>query len=276
MAYLFYIFLLAFSSLAADAYKLTLHVQSPGFFCVFNTVLGALDAYDRGDIQGLVVDFEDKGLYYDSTQGPNWWNYYFKPIALGWKEGEPLKLFPQYKKTIFALRGEFEIPLERAHYLIEKYVAIKPEILSKVDGIYREKFQGSYVLGIHYRGTDKRTEAPKVAFEEVWWKADDLLQEKSGYKIFVATDDAKFFDFMKEKYPNAVFGLDAIRSTNGKPVHFAEKKENYRKGEEAVIDMLLLSKCQFLLKTASNLSHCSREFNPSIPTHQLNACFYSE
>lgn len=255
--------------------QLTLHVQNPGLFCVFNTVVGALDDYDRGKLPGLIVDFEKEGLYYDPSVGSNWWEYYFEPIRLG--VSEPVQKVPQYKKTIFALRGEFEIPLQRAHELIQKYIRIKPEVQKKIDALYAEEFEGRTVIGVHYRGTDKKSEAPKVSFEEVYWKVDELVRDLPNVRIFVATDDAKFFAFMKEKYPeDVVFGLDALRSENGKPIHFSEKKQNYRKGLEAVLDALLLSKCQHLVKTASNLSHCSREFNPSLPTTELNVCYYSE
>ena len=256
-------------------YQLTLHVQSPGLFCVFNTVLAALDDYDRGIIDGLHVDFEDQGLYYDKKVGLNWWEYYFEPIRLG---KEASKKFPQYKKTIYALKGEFEIPLERANELIKKYIKIKPALQEKIDEIYANQFKGHDVIGVHYRGTDKKSEAPKVSYEEAYWKIDEVVREKNfkNLKIFLATDDGKFFEFLKEKYPDQLFGMDAMRSKNGKPVHFAKTVENYRKGEEAIIDAILLSKCQFLIKTASNLSQCSREFNPSIPTVQMNVCYYSE
>lgn len=256
------------------SYKLTPHQQSsPGLFCVFNSVLGALDAYDKKEISGLTVDFGTEGLYYDPKVGPNWWTYYFEPIAIG--EQTDFKLFPQYKKTIFSLTGSFEMSLERSHELIEKYVKVKPEILSKVEKIYQEQFAGSYVLGIHYRGTDKKTDSPEVSYGEVASKAEEILKDRSGAKIFVATDDARFLNVMKKRFSYlTVFGLDAIRSDNGKPVHMGNSDENYRKGEEAVVDALLLARCNFLLKNSSNLSQWSRKYNPAIPTLQLNSSYY--
>ena len=268
------LFLLSLGPLWGDAYKLTLQAQSPGLFCVFNTVLGALDAYDKGSFQGLVVDFKDKGLYYDSEVGLNWWNYYFEPIHLGVEEGQQLKLFPQYRKTIFSLTGAYDMSLERAHALIQKYIRIKPALAEKIDELFERDFKGNYVIGVHYRGTDKKSEASVVEYEEFKRNVDEVSGGKEC-KIFVATDDAKFFQFMKAKYPQQVFGLDAIRSSNGKPVHFTGR-ENFRKGEEAVIDALLLSKCQYLIRNSSNLSYCSREFNPTIPTRELNVSTYEE
>lgn len=64
--------------------------------------------------------------------------------------------------------------------------------------------------------------------------------------------------------------IKAQRSSNGEPgVHFINKN-NYSLGEEALIDACLLSKCDLLIRTSSNLSLWSTYFNPSLPTILLN------
>ena len=45
---------------------------------------------------------------------------------------------------------------------------------------------------------------------------------------------------------------------------------NYQKGLDAVIDCLLLSRTQFLIRTASNLSLCAAMFNSRVPDLLLN------
>ena len=73
---------------------------------------------------------------------------------------------------------------------------------------------------------------------------------------------------------NYVFGdkvcfYSSQRSKDGKPVHY-NSEDPYRVGEEALIDCLLLSRTNLLVRTSSNLSLCARYFNPSIPSIEVS------
>lgn len=246
-------------------YVLTPRKVKTGFFSTFNMVLGALDFCEKMHCRGLEVDFGEGGLYFEPQRGQNWWNYYFEPIRLGSMKKARICHFSSKEKRNLSLKAEFELPLERARELIDKYVHIKPEILEKVGQFEKTYFQGYSILGVHYRGTDKVQEAPRVPYEEMEAQIERAAQEQvKEWKIFVATDDQLFLDFVKERWPGKVVAFDAIRSVDGKPIHLTNR-DNYQKGEEAIIDCLLLSRCNLLIKTASNLSDCSLQFNPSLP-----------
>lgn len=265
--------LLAHNTLLPAIYKLTHPLYNPGFFSVFHTVLGALDAHDRSS-NGLIVDFEDQGLYYDARYGPNWWEYYFEPINFSYNN-QPQEKLPTYKKINFALITEFEMSRARGYELIQKYIRLKPHIQDKLDTFVQQYFAGQRAIGIHYRGTDKKSEEPTVPYETVAHYLDLEISEHNNIKIFVATDDAHFLAFMRKRFPEKVIALDAIRSQDQNPVHFPHSENAYQKGEEALLDCLLLSRCAKLYKMASNLSNCSAKFNPSIPVVNLNQS-YSE
>ena len=51
-------------------------------FGMCNYILSLLSAYERKSIDKLKIDFEDKGVFYEESRGPNWWNYYFEPLDL--------------------------------------------------------------------------------------------------------------------------------------------------------------------------------------------------
>jgi hypothetical protein len=59
------------------------------------------------------------------------------------------------------------------------------------------------------------------------------------------------------------------RSLDGRPIDVVQG-DNRAKGEDAVMDCLLLSRCQYLVRTASNLSLCSTLFSPDMPVMLLN------
>ena len=251
-------------------YLLTHRPEDAGFFSIFHTVLGALDFMETSNsCCGLRVNFEDKGIYYDKEYGENWWEYYFEPIDIGKKTGIVKKFF-NYKMIAFTFYGEFGMSRERGNELIRKYIFLKPHIQKKIDDFYETNFQENYVIGVHYRGTDKCLEAGIVPYKNVYERLKPIIKNHNNYKIFVATGDSYFLTYMHAYFPGRIIAIKAIRSDEGIGVHFTEKNRNYKKGEEAVIDCILLSKCDLLLKTSSNLSNCSIKFNPNIPVIELN------
>lgn len=252
-------------------YLLTHRLDKAGLFSVFHTVLGALDFMEQDDrCCGLGVNFENKGFYYDKSLGENWWNYYFEPIEIGQKT-DIIKKIPHYKKICWSVASEFAMSRERGYELIAKYIIPKPHIQKKIDLFCEKNFKNKHVIGIHYRGTDKCSEAQIVPYCDVYdCVAAELIKLDKDYVIFVATDDMYFLSYMNAYFPGRIVCTDAIRSDSGAAVHFAETKLNYQKGEDAIIDCILLSKCDLLIKTDSNLSNCSIKFNPHIPYIMLN------
>ncbi|MBW1743085.1 MAG: hypothetical protein JRJ47_06600 [Deltaproteobacteria bacterium] len=65
------------------------------------------------------------------------------------------------------LRYHYNVPLtlDNAPKLIKKYLRIKDDITDEVDAFCKNHF-GHNVLGIHYRGTDKR-QAPRTDYSKV-------------------------------------------------------------------------------------------------------------
>ena len=64
---------------------------------------------------------------------------------------------------------------------------------------------------------------------------------------------------------------DTVRSVDGGAIHSRpEMGDNYIKGKEALINCLLLSRCNVLIRTASFLSAWSSFFNPKFPVIMLN------
>jgi hypothetical protein len=165
---------------------------------------------------------------------------------------------------------------EEAYMLIQKHIQIKPHVTKRVEDFVNANFGNCFVIGLHYRGTDKIVHAPRVAYEEVikvvQTKVASLAQSLAQeYKIFVATDEQAFIDFIMTAFPGKIcYQTDVIRSTDDKPLHVNAKMNRYKLGEDALTDCLLLSKTDFLIRTSSNLSLWSTYFNPTIPVLELN------
>ena len=61
--------------------------------------------------------------------------------------------------------------------------------------------------------------------------------------------------------PQEVGNLNTFQKAEG---------DAYKKGEEALVDCLLLSRCDFLLKCTSHLSESSMYFNPKLECIDMN------
>ena len=247
-------------------YSYVLDSRWAGMFSIWYDVLTLLYFYEAGLIRGLEVNLNHKhGVYLDPRHGTNWWEYYCEPIRIGSNLNEKYTMGDPTGNSGKNLNW---ITRHEAKKLIDKYIHIKPYILEKVEQFRNEFFLGNYVIAIHFRGTDKISwgEARYISYDEVVDQVEKVIKENASgqYKLFVATDDQNFLNFMIQKYGNRLLFTDARRSTNKQAVHTV-KTAPYKQGLEAIIDMLLLSGGDYLIKTSSNLSDFSALMNPDIP-----------
>ena len=164
----------------------------------------------------------------------------------------------------------------RANRLINKYIRIKPGILQEVNDFQNEFMSGHHVIGIHMRGTDKgaassasktkRMIGPEMYAREI----DKYSLHHPESKLFIATDQKQYLEYMKKRYGERVICYDSIRSSD-KLAPFQMKDElNYKKGKDVLIDCLLLSRCDYLLKCTSHVGETALYFNPELKSIDLN------
>lgn len=258
------------------------HRDNTGMFTMFSDVLYALWEFENGHIQGLNVDFGTDGLYYEPAYGPNWWNYYCEPIRLG--NTPPTWVLKEFGKIPEKAPWKRikDIPREQMRRLIGRYIHPKKHIAQKVDQFFKQHLKGYRIIGVHYRGTDKKTESPRVLYKVVFtaiqeqidaWVSEDPHVK---FKIFIATDEKAFITRARQVWGDVVCCQDAIRSGNEEPIHLQATvmHSSYLLGEEAMIDMLLLSKTDFLIRTSSNLGLWSTYFNPHLPVVELSRYYH--
>lgn len=243
-----------------------------GMFATFNLVLGHLHLYDRGEyrhLAGLMVHFGREGNYYDPAYGPNWWSYYFEPLELGSRHDAILQSVTESQnQNAWAVRRL--LSRHEAYEIITKYVKVKPFIINKANQFASDNFGQNFVIGVHYRGTDKSSEAPRVPYEQaIQTIANQTEALGEGYRIFVATDEKAFLEHVQGVFPNKVVFIEAHRSSDASSVHHSDN-DPYHLGEEALLDAVLLSKCNLLIRTSSSLSLWSTYYNPELPVIMLS------
>jgi hypothetical protein len=161
---------------------------------------------------------------------------------------------------------------QRASEIIRKYIRPRPEIIEKVDQFYTKYFKGRFVIGVHLRGTDALVHPSRVRvgnyldFERYFSRLDQLSKLESNATIFVATDAQSTVIKMREQFGDRVVTTDALRHQGGElagkgptgeimPAHLtADPDLAARGGEDAVVDYLLLSRCNHLVHNGASLA----------------------
>ncbi len=248
--------------------------------------------------------------FHDPARGDNTWDYYFEPVAgltyddiramvadpehpldpddlvfltpeeawyLHLEEPSSVYNYPYgyYQHKADFDREWYEVQRDRAHEVIERYVRVKPELLGEVDAFVEEHYRRP-VLGIHLRGTDKGTAGatphlmrvipPSAYFEHV----DRYTEEHGECPIFVATDQVQFLEQMRTRYGDRVLALDAIRTKGAFNTFQTPDEKNYVKGREVLLDCLLLSRTDHLLKCTSAVGEYATYFNRDLSDLDVN------
>ncbi len=208
-------------------------------------------------------------LLVDLNRGSNWVGYFFEYELFDGNIDEyiekadivTIKDRRHLNRYITSLpyidiQNRFSSIAECAEYFFKQF-SLKQNIRTEVDDFAQTHMQHEHVVGVHYRGTDKHyDEADPVEFEK-------LVQAITKYGgtspvVFLATDDPRLPSELRRQ-----FGADNVilrREPSGLS-HFEDIEDNYTKGLDAIVDCLLLSRCDLLIKTPSQLSAWSKIFN---------------
>ena len=221
--------------------------------------------------------------YISSQLGKDYFAYFFENIRLS--DEDKLKI--KNKKICISKIShinqlglpenyDLKLTISNAAALISKYIRIKKEILDEVDSFCHAYF-GKNVLGLHYRGTDKEGESPRVDWEKVERNVQYYLKKYYNTDcIFISSDEIDFIHYFEKQihnqFPNVsvIYRNDKFRSHDRRSFHRRFRGDYYHKGRDALVNCLLLSKCDVLMKTASILSGWSKLFNPELPVIMLN------
>lgn len=147
---------------------------------------------------------------------------------------------------------------------LNPFLKFNDSIVKKVNEFENIHFKGKKVLSVHKRGTDALTighgknQAHLFTYSTVKSAVDKIINDFDI--IFLATDEEDIYQNMKNDFKTKVVSYSTIRAQSGdtRGLHHSYanemKDKKYVLGEEAIIDMLLMSRCQYSLCSHSNLS----------------------
>ena len=274
-----------------------------GFFAEFLWTLNHLHwCESTGQIP--VVYWDQQCAYYspDGYNGStNAWEYYFEPVSdLTYTSGDPIHReevytsfstiwwYKQYIDNLYLLTDEEQseikplpLPMQltggnyptpehlysrkfrmQVNKLLDKYVKVKPSIQEKIDIFYDEQMRDRRVIGLHCRGRFLYNEVGDVPIE---WLCEEANRYADGNTIFfVATDQTPLLEQAKKLLRGIVIYYDCYRQeTTTSP--FSSQQLHPQMGEDVLVEVLLLARCDHLIHTISNVSTTVLYFNPTQP-----------
>jgi hypothetical protein len=228
------------------------------------------------------------------------WEYFFEPVSdiryeqlqIALERGEiaPDQVHSFAKKQIFdwhhsdpdriATFWAKDVPADPSAWMAEKrelgrkyvgeHIRVKPHITEKVEDFWESWIQPQFTIGVHIRGTDFAYAEPTSPF--AYFDAIDeyvALTHPDRYRIFLATDQNQFVDLFRKRYGDRIVTTNSLRSDGRRPAFKFSRESPYTRGEDVLVDLLLLSRCNFLFKGAAAVGEVALWFNPSLGCHDF-------
>jgi hypothetical protein len=171
-----------------------------------------------------------------------------------------------------------------AKKIIDRFIRPRAYIQEKVNEFFAAHMAGSYVIGVHARGTDATSEQELRPFRQgslvlprYTAEIERLLDAEPQAKILAASDEQASLDYLAEAFGQRVISYDSARHQGGEaagkgptgwimPAYIAgDRQAAARNGEDAVVECLLLSRCNYLVHNGSSLARTVLLHSPWLP-----------
>ena len=239
--------------------------KGSGFFSNFYFVLNHLKIASKFNFIPF-VDMKTFKTIYNEKKGLlkniNAWEYYFHQVS-------NFKIQEIYKsKNVFISNNllpkntnfewDKDIFLKKA---FKKYIRIKSNYIKESDNFAKNNFKKK-TLGVHFRGTSYKT-AKNNNFQpnvKIMLNLIEKIFIKYNYKkIFIITEEKKYLNSVLKKFKKKVVYYNSYRSYKNDAFKiYPRKNHRYNLGKEALIETLIMSKCDGILSTTTNVTEAAK------------------
>lgn len=268
-----------------------------GFFCELGRIVTSIISNADMGIVKVSPDWTHEFFPYKDKPHENGWDLFFESIThngnidsvIRIQEVNSHNLHDQTCTAPWVLYNQYFPYFNYVHNIIADHFRVKKHILDQVESYYNKNLKHSPCIGVHVRfARIHDREIPGRAaptLEHYFAEIDHLTKITSKQaKIYLATDSHFVIDQFKKRYGKNVLYIDAFRASYRQDPHLIcenpvywlnnpkawhEKKPGYKGGLTALLDCLILSKCDYLIHTTSNLSSFVCFFNPHIKSIYL-------
>ena len=240
--------------------------RNAGFFSIFVQIMNNL-VYINNDVDIIPIVELTKEWGYGTDCV---WKQFFNPlnsyeIQENDKIIETKTYYPNYKlknmrRSLFSdfrMIPSIESRIEFSK-VIKLHIKLKDLYKSKFDKFYEDKLKNIKVIGVNFRGTDSRSDPRRKTPSYSKYKdyINNILKEDKNCKIFCASDEKEFIDYINSNYPNITYFNN--NPFIGSKTACKRFKHNYdcpsfinknpiASLEGALFDYYILSKCNYII-----------------------------
>jgi hypothetical protein len=195
---------------------------------------------------------------------------------------------PQLSGATLRIPYEWDDPSDplrkEAKAILDSFVRPRAYITQKVNDFFASHMAGHYLIGVHARGTDATSTQEVRIFRQgslvlsrYCAEIERILELQPRAKIFVASDEQSSLRSLATAFPHRVIAYDSVRHESGQaagqgptgwimPAYIAANRDVAAKnGEDAVVEYLLLSRCDYLVHNGSSLARTVLLNAPGLP-----------
>ena len=215
------------------------------------------------DMENFKTIYNENKKIYDTG---NAWEYYFEKL-------NDFSLDEVYKSKNVLLTSDkffhfftYNMDLDsEITEILQEQVKIK-KVLFKSFKRISNIFKDQKILGIHFRGTSyKRSPGhPLPATKKQMFEiTKNLIRDKKIDKIFLVTEEQNYLDFFCNKFPDKLIYIKCCYRSDKNDAFeiYPRDRHRYKLGREALLETLLLSKCDYFVYLCSNVSSAAISFN---------------
>jgi len=227
----------------------------------------------------LVLDlYGNENAYQDNLTNKNTWGQWF--VQEDWTEDEVVREVGSIHHGSSIGAWLRDVDRFVYHLIMKKHLVVRDHILEKVKTFKATYFGDSKVLGVHIRGNEIFSDntRPKLSFNYYKHKIDLYLEKEHFDKILVCSDQIHTINKLKNIYGEKIITYPSLPYSSNGSHDFVYSKitpnEGYIRGEDVLVESILLAETTFLLKPLSGMTNFSLIYNPELQYCDIDFPFY--
>lgn len=184
------------------------------------------------------------------------WEYLFVPPNLLHNQSSPTGLHDWYGPQ-----------RSRAHDIVKKYFTVKPHLKQAAEALVPN---GTNCLAVHIRHSDKSGKARRRIRHQDFLPYINAYLQNGGEQVYLATDSSSILERVQAEWSHVklIAQSGIVRSAVFKPVFHQGSHD--RTNREVLIEILAMSKCQFMIHGFSAVSESTHYMNPSLHNRSVD------